>query len=406
MTQRDDSEIKKALGKKAAFGSDIDLDRYEEGERDKAAPIENLADAPDDLKLKMINVGVDTDDSARSGTILFMDNGMTHCSNRAQEGVIIEPTRLAFKHYPWVKGYYWKAVDPAKDKYTAKTYEEDSDGYFIYVKPGYHLKYPVQTCMMLGQDKSIQNLHNIIIVDDNASLDIITGCTSVHHANDALHVGVSEMYVGENSSMSFTMIHSWNTQTAVRPRTNVMLKKGARYVNNYIVLDPVGTVQTFPTAYLDGEGATCSFNTMCIAHGNSNIDTGGCAVMNAPNTGAEILSRNITYGGKMIARGRLEGNAPGAKAHLECKSIILKDGGSTQAIPELIATCADVDMTHEAAVGKIAQDQIEYLMSRGLTEDQAVSMIVRGFLVGGIKGLPSNLQNEIDAAIDKASAGN
>ena len=107
----------------------------------------------------------------------------------------------------------------------------------------------------------------------------------------------------------------------------------------------------------------------------------------------------------MIARGRLVGNANGAKAHLECRSIILDDGGVTLAIPELESSVADVEMTHEAAVGKIARDQIEYLMSRGLTEDDAVSMIVRGFLVGGIKGLPDNLKKEIDEAVAKANLG-
>ena len=126
---------------------------------------------------------------------------------------------------------------------------------------------------------------------------------------------------------------------------------------------------------------------------------------NAPNTGSEIVSRNITYGGKMVARGRLVGNAPGAKAHLECNSIVLRDGGSTQSIPELVATVQDVDLTHEAAVGRIAEDQIEYLMSRGLAEDEAVSMIVRGFLTGILEGLPANLKKEIDAAIEKANEG-
>lgn len=404
MSRINEEEVRKALDKKAAYGADIDMGRYDEGEKE-TEQIEKLEDTPEDIQRKMINVGVNTDDSDKDGTILFINNAMSHCSNRAQEGLIIMSTQKALEKYSWVRDYYWKAVDPVKDKYTAKTYEENSDGYFIYVKPGYHLRFPVQTCMMLEQNKSVQNLHNIIVVDDDASCDMITGCTTIHGANDALHVGVSEMYIGENSSLSFTMIHSWNNETAVRPRTNIMMKKNSRYVNNYVVLDPVGTIQSFPTAYLDGEGASCSFNTMCIAHENSNIDTGGCVIMNAPNTGAEILSRNITYGGKMIARGRLIGNAPGVKAHLECKSIILKDGGVTQAIPELEASCADVEMTHEAAVGKIARDQIEYLMSRGLTEDEAVSMIVRGFLVGGIKGLPANLQKDIDAAIDKASEG-
>ena len=405
MTGDREESVQKAMDKKAAYGPDVNVDKYDEGDND-AEQIENLDDTPEDIKKRMENVGVVTDEENRDGTILFINNKMSHCSNKAQDGLIIMNTQKALDTYGWLKEYNWKAIDPTKDKFTAKTYEERSDGYFIYVKPGYHLKYPVQTCMMLGQEKGIQNLHNIIMVGDNASMEIVTGCTTIHHANDSLHVGVSEMYIGENASLSFSMIHSWSSKTAVRPRTNVMMEKNSRYVNNYVVLDPVGTVQTYPTAYLNGEGASCSFNTMCIAHEKSDIDTGGCAILNAPNTGAQILSRNITYGGNMVARGRLVGNAPGAKAHLECKSIVLKDGGKTLAIPELEATVADVDMTHEAAVGKISQDQIEYLMSRGLSEDDAVSMIVRGFLMGGIKGLPKNLQTEIDKAIDKANLGN
>ena len=404
MTRIDENEVKKALDKPAAYGEDIDLNEYVEGDRE-VEQIENITDTPEDLKKRMINVGVEADDDGKEGTILFIDNAMSHCSNKAQEGLIIMNPQKALEMYPWARDYYWSAIDPTKDKYTAKTYQEDSDGYFIYVKAGYHIKTPVQTCMMLAKNRSVQNLHNIIIVDDNASLDMVTGCTTVHHANQALHVGVSEMFIGNNSSLSFTMVHSWSDQTAVRPRTNVLMGKNSNYVNNYVVLDPVGTIQSFPNAYLNGEGARCSFNTMCIAHENSHIDTGGCAVLNAPNTGAEIVSRNISYGGKMIARGKLVGNAPGAKAHLECKSIILKDGGITHAIPELEASCSDVEMTHEAAVGKIAQEQIDYLMTRGLSQDEAVSMIVRGFLVGGIRGLPTNLQSEIDAAIEKANEG-
>lgn len=237
MSRINEEEVRKALGKKAAYGDDIDMEKYDEGEKD-VEQIESLEDTPDDLQKKMINVGVDTDDSEKDGTILFINNAMSHCSNKAQDGLIIMSTQKAMETYSWVKDYYWNAMDPAKDKYTAKTYEEKSDGYFIYVKPGHHLKFPVQTCMMLGQDKSVQNLHNIIVVDDDASCDMITGCTTVHSANDALHVGVSEMYIGENSSLSFTMIHSWNNETAVRPRTNVVMKKNARYVNNYVSSTP------------------------------------------------------------------------------------------------------------------------------------------------------------------------
>ena len=106
-----------------------------------------------------------------------------------------------------------------------------------------------------------------------------------------------------------------------------------------------------------------------------------------------------------MARGKLVGNAKGARAHLECRSLVLSDDGLTLAVPELESSIADVEMTHEAAVGKIARDQVEYLMMRGLTEDQAVSMIVKGFLEGGIVGLPEHLKREIDAAVEKANLG-
>ena len=397
----DNQSVKEALGKKGAYGADLDLDRYDEGTK---APeqIDDLQSSG--YKDYLEKVGVVADEMNRSGTLMFIDNGMSHCHASQQEGLEMMSTQEALRKYDWVKDYMWKAMDPAKDKYTAKSYLEDADGYFIRVKSGYHVKDPVQTCMMIKTDKTIQNVHNIVIVEDNASLEMITGCSTSHHANDALHIGVSEIYVGDNSNLSFSMIHSWGKQTGVRPRTATVVGKNSNYTNNYVILNPVGSLQSFPSATL-AEGATAMYNTMCIAHEGSDIDTGGLVYLNGVGSSAQILSRSISMGGHMCARGRLVGNAPGAKAHLECRSIIMKDGGSTNAVPELEAHVADVEMTHEAAVGKIAQDQIEYLMSRGLSEDEAVSMIVRGFLSGSINGLPPELQSELDAAIEAANLG-
>ena len=397
----DNQSVKEALNKKGAYGADLDLDHYEEGSKD-SVQIDDLQSSK--YKDYMEKVGVVADEMNRSGTLMFIDNGMSHCSSSQQEGLEMMSTQDALKKYDWVKDYMWKAMDPAKDKYTAKSYLEEADGYFIRVKSGYHVKDPVQTCMMIKTDKTIQNVHNIVIVEDNASLEMITGCSTSHHANDALHIGVSEIYVGDNSNLSFSMIHSWGKQTGVRPRTATVVGKNSNYTNNYVILNPVGSLQSFPSATL-AEGATAMYNTMCIAHEGSDIDTGGLVYLNGVGSSAQILSRSISMGGHMCARGRLVGNAPGAKAHLECRSIIMKDGGSTNAVPELEAHVADVEMTHEAAVGKIAQDQIEYLMSRGLTEDEAVSMIVRGFLSGSINGLPPELQSELDAAIEAANLG-
>lgn len=398
---QDHQAVKDALSKKGAFGADIDLNRFDEGSKESVV-IDDLESS--DYKKYMERVGVVADEMDRAGTLLFIDNAPSHCSTKPQEGLEMMSLQQALKAHDGLRDYMWKAVDPTKDKYTAKSFLEDADGYFIRVKAGHHIKAPVQTCMMLNTDKSIQNVHNIVIVEDDASLEMITGCSTSHHADDALHVGVSEIYIGDNAALTFSMIHSWGKQTGVRPRTGTVVGKNSAYTNNYVILNPVGTLQSFPSATL-GEGSSALYNTMCIAHEGSDIDTGGMVYLNGKRSNAQIMSRSISMGGRMCARGRLIGNAPEVKAHLECRSIIMKDGGSTSAVPELEAHVADVEMTHEAAVGKIAQDQIEYLMSRGLDEDQAVSMIVRGFLSGSINGLPQELQNQLNDAIAKANLG-
>ena len=394
--------VKDALNKKAAYGPDVDLNDFKVG---TYAPDKiNDPDGMDrDVKERIANVGMMPCRTSRSGTIFFTDNGPSHVSSQSDD-IELMPVREAAKKYD-LSEYLWKAVSPDKDKYTSKTYLEDSDGYFIRVKEGRNVKFPVQTCMIINRNKQMQNVHNIVIVEKNASVEIITGCTTKKHVDESLHVGVSETFIKEGGSLSFTMIHNWSDKTHVRPRSGCIMEKNSRYVNNYVILNPVRSVQSYPTTYLNGENATAKFNSICISHEGSDIDVGSLIELNAPGTSAEIMSRSITLGGRMVARGRLVGNAAGAKAHLECRSLVIGDNGYTLAVPELESTIADVEMTHEAAVGKIARDQVEYLMIRGLTEEEAVGMIVRGFLEGGIKGLPEDLKKEIDRAIEKANMG-
>jgi Fe-S cluster assembly scaffold protein SufB len=314
-------------------------------------------------------------------------------------------TRKALQKYEWLKEYSWKLVAVDTDKYTAKTYLEDADGYFIRVPPGKKSSMPVQTCLLLGSDRAFQTVHNIVIVEEGASLDIITGCTAKKEVEEGLHLGISEMYVKKGATLNFTMIHNWAEQIGVRPRTVIHVEEGGTYVSNYVCLKPVRSVQTYPTVKLEGEGAVTRLNTIAIAHSGSELDLGSRAVFNAPGTKAELISRTITIGGKIVARGEMIGNAKGAKGHLECKGLVLTDKGSQLAIPILEANVDDVELTHEAAVGKIAKDQVEYLMARGLNEDEAVGMIVRGFLDVGIRGIPEELKNEIENTIAQTAFG-
>lgn len=405
--QTDEVNLKKraesAVEKKAAFGEDIELEKFEEGSR-ISRPIEDLQTLDEESKRTLLQVGVVPSEEGRSGSLLVLDNAVSHSSLK-DENVELMSTQKALEKYDWLKDYSWKLVSVDTDKYTAKTYLENADGYFIRVPAGKKSSMPVQTCLMLNSKKAYQTVHNIIIVEEGASLDIITGCTAKKGVEEGLHLGISEMYVKKGATLNFTMIHNWAEQIGVRPRTVVNVEEGGTYVSNYICLKPVRTVQTYPTVKLEGEGAVTRLNTIAIAHSGSELDLGSKAIFNAPGTKAELISRTITIGGRIIARGEMIGNAKGAKGHLECKGLVLTDKGSQLAIPILEANVDDIELTHEAAVGKIAKDQVEYLMARGLTEDEAVGMIVRGFLDVGIRGIPEELKKEIENTITQTAFG-
>jgi Fe-S cluster assembly scaffold protein SufB len=146
-------------------------------------------------------------------------------------------------------------------------------------------------------------------------------------------------------------------------------------------------------------------HSITIAHPGCELDIGGRVILKAPHTRAEVIARTITTGGASISRGHLVGLVPEIKAHLECRGLILAPSGMIYAVPELEGRAAGVDMSHEAAVGKIAAEEVEYLMARGLDEDEAVSTIVRGFLSVKIEGLPPALEEEMERAIQETGKG-
>jgi len=143
---------------------------------------------------------------------------------------------------------------------------------------------------------------------------------------------------------------------------------------------------------------------MMVAAPGSVMDVGSRVILEAPGTRAEVISRAVTRGGEIIARGQIVGEVPGIKAHLECHGLILDRGGRIYAIPELDGKDPDVDMSHEAAVGKIAQEEVEYLMARGLSEEEATAAIVRGFLNVKIEGLPPQLEREIQRLMEESES--
>ena len=238
-----------------------------------------------------------------------------------------------------------------------------------------------------------------MIAEEGAEVHIITGCTTAPHLKKGLHIGVTEVFVEKGAVVTSTMLHNWGEDVIVRPRTSVWVEEDGTYLSNYVCLKPAKSVQMDPSVRLKGENAVARLNTILVASKGAVLDVGGKVSLEAAGTKAEIISRTITTGGKIISRGLLTGQVAGIKAHLECSGLILSDEGRIHAIPELDGWVSGVEMSHEAAVGKISQEEIEYLMARGLTEQEATSLIVRGFLNVKMEGLPAELQKEIEKMI-------
>jgi len=392
-------KAKAAASKAAVFGEDIDLATY-------ASSAEALPYQPDPSQLpartkqQMLQAGLMLDDaSQRSGTFIQMDNAPVHASFNL-DGVEVMPVGQALDKYDWMADYWWQAVAIDTDKYTANVELGQHSGYFIRALPGQKSTFPVQACLYLSKAGLAQKVHNIIIAEEDSELDIITGCTTASQEDPGLHMGVSEFYIKRGAKVTFTMIHSWNPQVAVRPRTGAVIEENGLFLSNYVLMKPVHSLQMYPAARCIGENATVRFNSIMVAGAGSSLDVGSRAILSARGARTEIISRAITTGGNITARGYIEGNAPDVKGHLECRGLILQEKGMIHAIPELKGNLAGIDLSHEAAIGKIAEEEVEYLMARGLTRNEATATIVRGFLRVDIKGLPPLLDAELRRAVE------
>jgi len=390
---------KQAATKPAAHGEDIDLSNYISSTEElpyQADP----SQLPTQDKKQMLEAGVMLDEvSQRAGTYLQMDNTAVHSSKR-QEGIEVMATRQALEKYDGLSDYWWNAVPVDTDKYTANVELGQYNGYFIRALPGYKTIFPVQACLYLAKARLAQKVHNIIIAEENSELHIITGCTTAHKDEPGLHMGISEFYIKRGAKVTFTMIHSWNPKIAVRPRTAAIIEEDGLFLSNYVLMKPVYSLQMYPAARCVGENAVVRYNSILVAATGSSLDIGSRALLNAKGTKTEILTRAITIGGNIITRGYIEGNAPEVKGHLECRGLILSEKGMIHAIPELRGTLAGIDLSHEAAVGKIAEEEVEYLMARGLNRAEATATIVRGFLKVDIEGLPPMLSAELQRAVE------
>ena len=400
-------KVPNARSMEAQSGPDLDLDRYLTAP-DAPAPAMISPDQVGRADAEvMASVGVHVEGEDRSGTYILQDFHPL-CLVAQSDDIELLPIAKALEKYDWLRErYYWKAVPADLDKYTAQCASvPEPQGYFLRVKKGAKVPFPVQACLYIAHGHIAQRIHNIVILEEGAELHLITGCATGPGVTSGAHFGVSEQYIGKNARLTSTMVHSWGPKVEVRPRSGTIVEAGGTFVNNYCSLRPARSIQADPRTWLNGEGASAKHTTIILGSRGSTIDTGGEVYLNGEDTSAELAHRAVCTGGRIYQRGLLVGNAR-CRAHVDCAGMVLDagDDGFIQSIPGLKALHPEARMSHEASIGRIAPEQVAYLQSRGMEEREAISLIIRGFLGAEIVGLSPELDARIAEIAELAGHG-
>ncbi|MGB9857832.1 MAG: SufB/SufD family protein [Dictyoglomaceae bacterium] len=399
---------KKALeakDKASPLGPDINLEEF--FKEVKENPIENLSQLPSEIIENIQYSGISSNEEERAGTFFQINHSVVYekLQNVYQGKLEISSIETALNKYSWLEEYYGRLVSPNTDKYTAWAELRSTGGYFIYVYPHQKITIPVQACLYIKEGNISQNVHNIIIVEEEAEVFVTTGCLTHLKNEPGVHIGISEFFVKRGAKLFFTMIHNWAEEFHVRPRTVVKVEEGGLFINNYISLKPVKSIQTYPTAYVERNG-TARFYSIIYGRKNSYIDLGARIVLEGEGAKGEIVSRIIADdSSEVYNRGELIGKERRTKGHLDCRGILLKPTAKIIAIPTLIAQNPDSELSHEAAIGPIGEEEIEYLTTRGFDKDEAMSTITRGFLNLEIPGLPRVARDQINYVLAQLEKG-
>jgi Fe-S cluster assembly scaffold protein SufB len=343
-----------AREKTAPYGLDIDLEKYDYS-TSTPSNLESLDNLSVQDRTLAKDVGFDTSQERVAGTFMQFDNESFLADVLIQqEGLEVLPTDQALQKYEWLHDYLWNAVQVDADKYTARSELENYSGYFIRATAGSRIDMPVQSCLIMKKNQSVQNVHNIVIAEEGSELHIITGCATPSSVEQSLHLGVSEFYVKKKARLTFTMVHRWSEKTDVRPRSATIVEENGTFISSYAILSPLKSIQTFPKVRLVGSGAKADLYSVVYGSKNSHYDVGGFLSLEAPKSSGKVISRSIaTDECEIIARGDLIGLSGDTRGRLECDGLLVSNSAVIRAVPMLAALAEGSELSHEATVGKV-----------------------------------------------------
>jgi Fe-S cluster assembly protein SufB len=325
-----------------------------------------------------------------------------------KKGVIFSDTDSAVKEHPdLLREYFGKIIPPTDNKFAALNTAVWSGGSFIYVPPGVKIEFPLQAYFRINAEQMGQFERTLIIVDEGAEVHYVEGCTAPMYTTESLHSAVVEIIVKKNGRCRYTTIQNWANNIY-----NLVTKRAMAYENSLMewIDGNLGSKLTmkYPSVYLMEPGARAEILSIAFSSKGQHQDAGAKVVHCAPHTKSRIISKSISKnGGRSSYRGlcKVEDGAVGSKSSVVCDALILDSDSRSDTYPYIEVEEQDVQVEHEASVSRIGEEQLFYLMSRGLTEAEASSMIVSGFIEPLIKELPMEYAVEMNRLIELQMEG-
>ena len=300
-----------------------------------------------------------------------------------------------------IRSHFMKLVPPTDHKFAALHGAVWSGGSFVYVPKGVSVEIPLQSYFRLNAPGAGQFEHTLIIVDEGAYLHFIEGCSAPKYNVANLHAGCVELYVGEGATLRYSTIENWSKNMYNLNTKRAKVEKGGKVE---WISGSFGSHVSYlyPMSVLSGEGARAEFTSVTFAGRGQNLDTGTKVVHNAPDTSSYINTRSISKdGGISTFRSSVvvTEKAKGAKSSVSCQSLMLDDISRSDTVPAMDIRTADADIGHEAKIGRISDEVVFYLMSRGMSEEEARALIVSGFADNVGKELPLEYAVEMNNLI-------
>ena len=316
-----------------------------------------------------------------------------------KQGVIFTSVSNAVQEYPDLIKRYIGTIIPANDnKFAALNSAVWSDGPFIYIPEGVKIAMPLQSYFRINAQGMGQFERTLIVAEPNSEVHYIEGCTAAMYQKSMLHAAIVELIAKKGAKIRYITIQNWskNVYNLVTKRAHAYENASVTWLNGEV---GSGRNMKYPSIYLLGKGASAEILSMAYAGANQIQDTGGKVIHLASDTSSKIISKSVSKdGGEAIYRGLLHiaKGAHNVKATVRCDALLLDEQSKTSTIPYVEVMADDATVTHEASVGKVGEEQIFYLMARGISERDALSMIVNGFVEPFTKELPMTYAIEIN----------